>query len=250
MPTATSTITTSWTGPPAITGLSRTVMEEYSHIMLNWDASTQTDTDFDHYSVHRRDFGTVEWTLLAEISSKTVVEHVDIYTGVGQHVEYKVTQWKKIPGDTPIESEDGDIVDAMLESDVWFVIGEENFMHDTTRSFELPVAGEKHTRPIQQEIFEPIVKNRKKIARGNTLGHEGSLTVRYTTDERNKARDQITYLAETRGPHVLKSPFGDVWRVEFDAPDFRYVGGGHMDVEIGWVEVLEEADIRNTGTAH
>lgn len=240
MASASTTISTSWVPPSQITGLSGTSMEEFSHIMLNWDVSTQADIDFEKYTVYRRlqGSGDEDWEVIASIADKMMAMYIDITTGQGITYEYYVTQWKLVPGDASLESAASDVVTAALVSDVWFVIGAGSTdPHDSAYNFELPVASETHTRPIQQEVFEPIVNNRKKVARGNVLGYEGTLKLRWANEDRETAKSQLRFLAEVAGPHVLKSPFGDVWEVEFDAPDYVYSGGGNLDVDIGWVEV-------------
>lgn len=237
MPATSSSFSTSWSPPPALTGLSASVIEELSHIQLDWNATTLSEADFEHYSVERQKINETTWTVLDLITVSTTLQYKDATAGQGIAYRYRVIQYKTIPGDAPLAGDEGDVVSATLESDVWFVIGNEN-PEDETNAFELPVSGEQHTRPIQQEVFEPIVKRRKKVARGNVLGYEGSLRLMWTTAEREVAKTQLDFLATNFGPHLLKSPFGDVWRVEFDAPDFVYSGGGHMTVEIGWVEVV------------
>lgn len=237
MATTSSSISTSWVPPDAITGLSATVVEELSHIQLDWDVSTLADVDFDRYSVERREMGESSFTVIKTITDKNSNGHLDALTGQGVTYEYRVLQYKAIPGDASLASPEGDIATAALESDVWFVIGNAD-PTDTEHAFELPVSQETHSRPIQQEVFEPIASNRKKIARGNVLGYEGAMSLVWDADERTTAKLQLQFLAENAGPHILKSPFGDVWQVEFDAPDYRYLLVGHLTVEMGWVEVV------------
>lgn len=240
MATATSSITTTWVGPDAVTGLSGTSVEEFSYIQLNWDISTQADVDFERYTIYRRVAGSgdADWAIVGTVTDKYTLEYLDITTGQGVSYEYYITQWKAVPGDASLESSASATVTAALESDIWFVLAAGTTDHsDPNYNFELPVAEEQHTRPIQQEVFEPIVNNRKKIARGNVLGYEGSLTLRWASADRETAKAQLALLTETQGPHVLKSPFGDVWQVEFDAPDYVYSGGGNLQVQMGWVEV-------------
>jgi hypothetical protein len=52
-----------------------------------------------------------------------------------------------------------------------------------------------------------------------------------------EAMTQVNYLKSTAGPHLLKSPFGDVWEVEFGGPGKEYQGGGHITVTLTWTEV-------------
>lgn len=236
MATTTAAISTLWTPPDPVTGLSATVVEEFSHVQLDWDISTLADIDFAYYNVRRRQQGASVWSTLANITGKAVLQYKDATGGQGVTYEYQVVVYKAIPGDVPLASENNSTATAALESDVWFVVGNEN-PEDEDHAFELPVIKEMHTRPIQQESFEPIVRNRKKVARGNVLGYEGSLTIQWTAEDRVAARVYLDFLANSAGPHLLKSPFGDVWRVEFDSPDYRYSVGGHLAVEIGWLEV-------------
>lgn len=231
MASASASITTFWVPPDPLTGLSGTAVEDDSYIQLNWDISTLDDVDFDYYKIYRRVLGETDWELLDTVYSKVSTEYLDAKAGNGNDYEYQVYQFKN-----GLASSLGDTITAGLSSDVWWVVGNEN-PTDRANSFELPVSEETHTRPIQQEVFEPIVNTRKKVARGNVLGFEGTLKLRWLSSERAVAKQRLNFLATNSGPHTLKSPFGDVWRVEFDAPDYKYSGGGHLDVDIGWVEV-------------
>jgi hypothetical protein len=141
---------------------------------------------------------------------------------------------------------------------VFMVIGADR---DASHIFELFVSGEEHSKPVQQEIFEPVGSSRKVIARGQALGTEGTLTVtwlnhdvyadngeavnyevgidpnRAIINETVLARRRLDYLVNTSGPHILKTPFGDVWDVEFAGPISTYSLGGHMQVELTYTEV-------------
>ena len=90
---------------------------------------------------------------------------------------------------------------------------------------------------VQQEVFEPLSGTRKRIVRGLTLGYEGSFTCLFDVAQSRTSKEFFQILSATPGPHVLKSAFGDVWRVEYDAPAFKYTRGGHLEVTIGWVEI-------------
>ena len=91
--------------------------------------------------------------------------------------------------------------------------------------------------PVQQEVFEPLGTSRKVIIRGRVMGAEGTLQCMWDTSERDVAVEQIAYIKSNAGPHILKSPFGDVWQVEFSGPNKDYRGGGHLTITITWTEV-------------
>lgn len=120
---------------------------------------------------------------------------------------------------------------------------------DPTHIIELPVSEEDHEAIIQQEAFEPLGSNRKLIIRGFVLGDEGNLTMTFMNDdipapwddqvtinETVMGRRLFTYLESNPGPHILKSPFGDVWDVQFEGPAYQWLPGGHLQVSVRWIE--------------
>ena len=52
-----------------------------------------------------------------------------------------------------------------------------------------------------------------------------------------RGRRLLEYLSNNRGPHTLKSPFGDTWEVEFEGPQARWIIGGHLEVDLSWTEI-------------
>lgn len=242
MGSATATTTSSWTPPPALTGFSATVNEDQSYISLNWDDSTLLAADFDYYQLYRRVTGDTTWTPFATIKNQSQSYYYDYSAGQGVSYDYYVTQLEVIPGDADLESPSPGAITVSLTTDTWFLIGAD---FSVSHIFELPVTAEQHTQPIQQEVFEPLGSNRKTIARGNVLGMEGNLTIDWLDTERVLALSQVSYITNTAGPHILKSPFGDVWMVEFvsggtsggSSSTITYLPGGNVEVVLSWIEV-------------
>ena len=223
-----------WTAPVPPASFSAATDPESSTVRLTWDQSVLDPADFAQYSVYRREVGDDSWTPYANITNQSTTEYVDLFAANGVLYDYKVTQWQHVPGDVDLESEEESIASALLDVDEWFVIGADQA---PDHCFEFPVYQEGHQKPVQQEVFEPLGSQRKKTARGNVLGNEGTFDMTFTSDERTDAKRRLEWLAENQGPHILKSPFGDVWLVEFSGPSFKYTGGGHMTVTIAWIEV-------------
>lgn len=219
--------------PPRIEGLSATVHEDESRISLDWDKSA-LGSAFVTYVIYRKDEYDSEWTMIGTRKPETNVEFSDYYAGQGVNYNYRVTVVKLISNEPDVESPDSDIVTASLSSDVWMVVGRDR---SPEHIFELPVSDENHTRPVQQESFEPLGTNRKVVVRGFVLGHEGSLEVIWQNEETRVAREQVEYLLYYAGPHILKSPFGDVFDVTFGSPDFQFLGGGALTVTLNYIEV-------------
>lgn len=228
----TSTFQLELDAPPPIEGLSSTVYENQSKIVLDWDASSLS-TNFVTYVIYRKKPEETDWTMIGTKKPETNVTFTDWYAGQGTSYHYRVTVVKKIADEPDLESPDSDIVTAQLTSDVWFVVGKDR---SPTHIFELPVSDESHNRPVQQEEFEPIGSNRKAVVRGFVLGHEGSVDIAYLEEEVTDAKEEIEYLLFYAGPHILKTPFGDVYDVTFGSPDYKYLGGGNMNVTLTWIE--------------
>lgn len=231
----TGAITSAWAAPDAIQGFSVSALTETSEMLLRWDVSSLPSSDFSYYQIYRREPGDAEWTRYATVTNQQVTEYSDYYAGHSVTYEYKVTVWKKVVGDVDVESPSSEVPYAVLDPDSWFVIGADR---DPSHIFELPVESETHSEPIQQEVFEPLGSRRKSIVRGKVLGAEGTVQVQWTDDERVTAQVYLRYLADMAGPHILKSPFGDVWLVEFSGPAKKYMGGGRLSVTLTWIEVI------------
>jgi hypothetical protein len=223
------------TPPAAIDGLSATAGD--ASITLDWTASELDPGDFDHYVVYRREFGEDDWEALISLYDPDDPTFEDLTPEFGVEYEYKVTQFKNSLGGFDIESPDSDIVQVTVEGatdDAWTVIGADG---EPDHTFDLPVIEGPISTPIQQEIFEPLGSNRKTVVRGRVLGSEGNLTMIWTSDERAVALAQIEYITENRGPHVLRSPFGDVWLVEFGGAGREDLPAGHVKISLAWTSV-------------
>jgi hypothetical protein len=219
--------------PPAIEALSATVRDDISAIVLHWEASS-LGSSFIAYVIYRRAVGDDEWTMIGTARPETNTTFTDYYAGQGVEYEYRVTVVKSLSTQPDLESPDSDIVQARFDGDVWMVIGQDRLPEHT---FELFVVSESHTRPVQQEVFEPIGGTRKTSVRGFVLGWEGSLDVTWLPEEKRIAEAQIDYLLSNAGPHTLKNPFGDVYDVTFGTPDGSYQGAGVQNMTLTWIEV-------------
>ena len=230
----TLTVTSDWTAPDAPADFVANQDDATSSVILEWTVSNLLAADFSYYQIYRREQGDAAWTAYATETNQSVVSYTDFFAANDTPYDYKITVFKVVPGDVDLESVDSDIAAVLIDTDVWFVIGADRA---TAHCFELPVSSETHDEPIQQEVFEPLGSRRKTIVRGKVLGNEGSLEVKWQADEREAAKGYLRYLADNAGPHILKSPFGDLWLVEFGGTSRAYATGGHYAVTLTWIEV-------------
>jgi hypothetical protein len=228
----TNTVSTFWSGPAPISEFLVSSDEDNSRIKLEWSQSAIVD--FRKYVIYRKRSIDSNWVVIAEIPSISTTEHSDYIVAYDTLYDYKITQMKIVVGDADLESGDSDLGTESLENDAWYVIGADRA---PTHIFELPVIAGPFIEPVQQEVFEPLGTSRKVIIRGKVMGAEGTLNCKWPSDQRNEASAQIAYIKSNQGPHILKSPFGDLWQVEFSGPAKDYEIGGHFNVSLTWTEV-------------
>jgi hypothetical protein len=230
----TNTVTTNWTAPDPIVDFTAADNVEVSAVVCEWTVSNTAGAYFRKYTIYRKESTEYNWSLLVEIPNQSTVQYYDYLTANNVSYDYKITQWSIVTGDADLESGDSDWSTVTLDTDSWFVVGaDKNISH----IFELPVSAAPFVEPVQQEVFEPLGTSRKVIVRGKTLGAEGSMQCKWRDSERESAKDQIDYIKSNAGPHILKSPFGDIWLVEFSGPSKDYLGGGNMTATLVWTEV-------------
>ncbi len=247
--------------PDPVQGLSPTSTS--AGIYLDWDTATMKTTPVVHkfvaYRVYRRLRGDIEWQSVGEVRSLANSEYLDLYAGNNVQYQYRVTVVATVVGQESVQIESADdpnggsFCESTLQVDNWSIVGadrsEEHIM-------ELPVTEESHNRVVQQETFETLGSNRKVILRGFVLGHEGSITCVWTDmlvalpndpqrfyQESVIGRRLLDYITHNKGPHILKSPFGDVWDVEFAGPQYQWSGGGNLEVTLEWIETGQTSQV-------
>lgn len=229
-----NTVTAAWTAPDPVQNFTVTDDVSLSASSMSWAASNLSPTDFRKYVIYRKLSTSTNWDILTTSTNKSQVTYLDFTAANTVSYQYKITQLQIVPGDVDLESGDSDIGSTTLDTDSWFVIGADR---NESHIFELPVTSAPFIEPVQQEVFEPLGTSRKVIIRGKVMGAEGTLQAKWDTSERATAIAQVAYIKSNAGPHILKSPFGDVWNVEFSGPNKEYEAGGHFTTTIVWTEV-------------
>jgi len=229
-----NSFTTNWTAPDAISNFVVSDDVSQSAVSMSWDESTVAANEFRQYTIYRKVTGSDNWTAITDIVNKATTSYLDYTAANSVSYDYKITQFQIIPGDVDLESGDSDISTVTLDTDSWVIIGADRAL---SHIFEVPVIAAPFQEPVQQEVFEPLGTNRKVILRGGVMGAEGTLQAKWPTSERTIAKEQIDYVKSNAGPHLLKSPFGDVWQVEFAGPTKDYEQVGHFNATLSWTEV-------------
>lgn len=228
--------TASWTAPDAPSDFSAVDDPTTSSVLLTWTASNLPPQEFSLYQIYRREQSDASWTAYATVTSQSVTLYRDYFAAHGILYDYAISVFKLVPGDVDLESPLSSVASSILDPDAWWVVGADRA---DDHIFELPVFRAPFREPIQQEVFEPLGSRRKTVIRGRVLGAEGTLELTWKDGEVRDARRRMAYIRDARGPHILKSPFGDVWLVEFSGPDKDYLPAGHLGSKLAWTEVDE-----------
>ena len=238
--------------PPAITGLDAVAYRDASRIQLGWNQTwVKPYHTFIGYRIYRKKWYEKKYREIAFLPNITWTGFHDYYAGNSINYNYKVVGVTSKAGiGTYLESPDdpnrGNLKIAQNATDNWTLVGNDRA---AGHIYDMIVNDESHTRPIQQEEFETLGADRKTIIRGFVLGHEGTLSTIWQNrddpqpgDAQEKlnhtqiGRDLIDYITYHRGPHIVKSPFGDVWDVQFLDPEYRWLPAGDLQIDLRYIE--------------
>lgn len=247
--------------PDAVASIDSLSDVDRSITTIYWDLDGTWGLSSGHtfvgWRIKRRRQNFTSWEIVADIPNQGTKQWNDYYAGHNINYDYGVYAVTRKSG-AGLELEGGDdanggnIIQAQVASNDWHFLGED-------RSYQynspLVVETESHSRPIQQEVFETLGSDRKVIMRGFVLGHEGELTTLWFNEETVAPEDTqllitdtyrgkrlVDYLTRNPGPHTLKSPFGDVWDVQFATPQYGWLPTGHLSVTLEWIETGTTSD--------
>lgn len=241
--------------PDPVTSIDSYADFTLSSITVYWDLDASwtlsTGHTFVGWRIKRRRKDFTSWETIDDVTAQATKSYTDYYAGHNvnyQYAVYAVTRksgagLELVSGDDPLG---GNIIEAQLASSDWHFIGEDR---SPTHNSILVIEEESHNRPIQQEVFETLGSDRKVIMRGFVLGHEGTISTLWFNTEVIAPEDEqlvmvdtyrgkriVDYLTRNPGPHIVKSPFGDVWDSQFATPEYRWLPTGHLSVSLQWIE--------------
>jgi hypothetical protein len=238
--------------PNPITGVDTIANENLSSVLLTWNETTlKSGHTFIAYRVYRRRPNITDWELAGDVFKIEKTSFTDWYAGNTVTYQYVVrgVTTKSAVGvemESPDDPNGGSFGETAISNDNWTFVGADRSPEHVAN---LAVTDESHNRPIQQEVFETLGSSRKVIMRGFVLGHEGSITTIWLNREVTLPEDEqittldtvvgrrlVNYLTFHAGPHILKSPFGDVWDSQFTSPEYRWLQTGHLEVTLEYVE--------------
>lgn len=207
------TWTTSFGVPPATTGLVATADPETSSIVLTWDPTTLAAALFWRYYIYRKNTEGV-YERVGEVASVAPATYADTEAPHGVPAEYLVTTSNGFAEGQP------DADETILSLGWWIV-----HPADPALTFELRYVDTfSEAWPYRQEEFNPLGRTHPLVVSEVQVAPSGQLHLNILPKDR-----AIYYLLRRAAAYdpwvVLKSPFGDVYRVKL----------GDMGREVGTV---------------
>lgn len=198
-----TTWTTAFTTPAALASLTATPDLDSSAIVLSWPASA-LGALFWRYYVYRRNADTGEFERIGSVDVEANATFTDAEAPHGVSVEYAVTVsngW----------AESDSVTGAALVDLKWWIVNP----LDPGLTFELRYVESFSDRlPYEQDSFEPLDRPTPLVVSGQQLPSTGTLSVKLLPADAG-LRSLVRRATLVDPWIVLKTPFGDVYRVKF-----------------------------------
>jgi len=222
-----ATFSTNFAPPAPITGLAAFANVDASSVDLTWDA-TALGAGFRSYRIYRSPDG-IAYSEVGIVLIEADSAFSDYEAPLDVPLWYQVTVWNADEESAPV-----DVTSELDVSAWWFVTP-----GDGSNTFELrTVVGYSDGAPLQQEDYEPLGRSRKLVVTGELLGNEGSLTVNLSREDAATVdRLRQRSIDDTNAFHLLKSPFGEVFRIRLRSIGRSRGGAGRQVVTLPFVEV-------------
>lgn len=209
------------------------------YVVVEW--SGEPDVFFETWRIYRRRSGAQDWTLVGTVADRSARTFQDwTASGIGR-LDYAVVQVANrygslVEGDPDWQPTSVNVSDTQY----WLIIPE--------ASFGVPVLPTAHsiTRTREKHVMD-IIGRGKKVNYGQTLGGEGSLTIRVRHHNSGRTGQEMMELIEqvTLGAFdvILRDPFGDPMPVALGEYSFEREAGVGPDamgeLTIPYVEVIQ-----------
>jgi hypothetical protein len=223
------TFSTDFVPPDPVTGLTLTADIPSSAMLLEWDATTLGGAFVD-YRVYRSTDAGASFELIGVIAIESESAFADYEAPLNVPIVYRVTVSTTDFESDPVEAGSG------FNLDEWWLADPTG---DVSRTFHLAyVTGWASRSPLERELYTALGRPKRIAVRGERLGEEGTVDIEAYPD--NAAA--LWALLKDAQLHpteyvLLKSPFGEVYRVTLGDIDRSRLGAGAQAITVPFVQI-------------
>ncbi len=224
------TFATNFLPPPPPANLEIVGEVAPSRILLTWDA-TALGTDFAGYRVYRSLDAGATWTLMLTIGDETAATYSDYEAPLATPLLYQVTVTNLDFESAPTEA------GVQLDTEVgWYLVDP---LGNTERTFALAyVVSATSTSPLDEDRFAALGRSRVLPIRGEVLGEDLSVTIDAGPDVADDLWRRLKLAQDPSTDYLLlKSPFGEVFRVALGSISRNRGDAGQQSITVPVVEV-------------
>lgn len=219
--------TTAFVPPPPVDGLTATAVGG-ALVRLDWDPSSLSPEDFVSYTVLRSLTGE-DYVPLGTINDAAASSWEDYSAPLDRTLYYRVVQ-----SNLDYASDPADVTTALEGCAFWLVTP-----GAAASSFELPDVTDYDSEwPLQSTEHEPIGRPLKLVETGLLLGEQGTITTHLSPVHDPGILNLLRAAASGSSTEVLlKTPYGEVFRVSLGTIERKRSPGGFQDVSFRFVAV-------------
>lgn len=218
-----------------ITTIDDSFVSSDGYVLVQW-TSDWYDSRFLSYRVYRREVGTTAWAMLFETtdSNKTLYSFKDYLYSNLKSYQYAVSQVVTAFG-SPLESLLTYVDTADINDDKYWLVPSDDSSVDfgNLAGIAIPLTGvtsDSYTDEYEEESIKIIGRGRRHEY-GTHYGINGSLSVQIrpimngTVYTGGEIRQQLVQAKANKQSYLLRTPFGDVYKVAMGNIQFARVAG-------------------------
>lgn len=194
------------------------------------------------WRIKRRLAGTSTWTLLKEyVVDLPTYDFHDTTAPQNTLLDYSVTRVYLV-GSTPTEETDTPEINILTDGSFYWLVN----LNNEAQNFALRNVTADSFHDDVDYVNHRLIGRGRKTDQGTSYGYEGSLTVQMRDIEGGLTAAQmmakLMAIKESQSALMLKTPFGQAWKVSLGQLDFTRIAGVGLlelsDVTIPYSQIV------------
>ena len=221
---------------PTVFSVNSNNFTENGYVRVSW--ANQVSANHYSYRVYRLDPDASGWVLVKErVDTPSSFTFDDYFAPVGS-VYYAVVE---VTESASVQTEETKVPKLVTLSTPYYWL-----LHptDSTKNILLRGVNAEEFKNEREQSVKKLIGRGRKIDVGDDWGKTGSISGRIydrTGKTARQARLDIEAAKDEGTHHFMRNPFGDVWKIWFDDPQFGRIAGvgtsEYVDISFTYYEV-------------